>query len=168
MEIVREFGINPGLLLAQIMNFLIVLFVLKKFLYKPLLETLKKRQQTIKEGLEQAEEAKIALEKANQKEEEILRKAQTQAKSLLEEAKQQRVDLLKDAEEKTKKQVELMLKQAREQIEFDTKQAEKQLSAHISDLAVTFLQKSLPEFMTKDEQSVFMQNAVKKLKKKAD
>ena len=57
MEILENFGLNPMLLIAQIVNFLIVLFILKKFLYKPVLEMLKKRQTTIKDGLKQAEEA---------------------------------------------------------------------------------------------------------------
>ena len=65
MEILENFGVNPVLLAAQIVNFIIVLFILKKFLYKPILDLLKKRQFTIKEGLKQAEAtAKEAAAKA--------------------------------------------------------------------------------------------------------
>ncbi|MBU2632677.1 F0F1 ATP synthase subunit B, partial [Patescibacteria group bacterium] len=49
MEIVKQFGLDPVLLVAQIVNFLILLFILKKLLYKPVLELLKKREDTIKE-----------------------------------------------------------------------------------------------------------------------
>ena len=57
MEIIKNFGVEPVLLVAQIINFLIILFILKKFLYKPVLDTLKKREDSIKEGLKQAEES---------------------------------------------------------------------------------------------------------------
>ncbi len=73
MEIIKNFGLNPILLAAQIVNFLIIFFILKKFLYKPVLNVLNKRQVTIKEGLKQAEEARVKLEKVVIEEKDILK-----------------------------------------------------------------------------------------------
>lgn len=168
MEVAQQFGINPILLLAQIVNFLIVLYILKRLLYKPVLETLKKRERTIKEGIEQAEEARIALERAAEKEREILKKAQNEAKKLLDETRAQRTELMAETEKLTKEQAESILKEARSQIVFETAEAERRLSAHISELAVTFLQKSITDLFSESDQELIMKNALKKIKEKAN
>lgn len=168
MESFAQFGLNPILLTAQIINFLVVFFVLKKFLYKPILDTLKNREKTIKDGLKQAEEARLLMENTAKKEAEILKKAQTEAKQLLEETRSQRDEMLKEAEAMTRTQTEAMLKEAREQISFETAAAEKRLSAHISQLATTFLQKSVSELFSDEDQDRIMKNAVKKLKEKTN
>jgi F-type H+-transporting ATPase subunit b len=58
MEILKTFGFDPILLGAQIINFLIIFYLLKRFLYKPVLGMLKTREDKIKEGIKQAEEAR--------------------------------------------------------------------------------------------------------------
>lgn len=168
MEVAQQFGINPVLLAAQIINFLIVLYILKRLLYKPVLQMLRNREKTIREGLEQAEEARLALEKATEKEREILRKAQNEAKKLLDETRTQRAEMMAETEKLTKQQAETILKEARSQIAFETQEAERRLSAHISELAVTFLQKSITELFSESDQELIMKNALKKIKEKAN
>lgn len=164
MESFAQFGLNPVLLIAQIINFLLVFFILKKFLYKPILDTLKNREKTIKEGLKQAEEARLLLENTEKKESEILKKAQAEAKQLLEETRAQRDQILKENEVMTREQTESMLKEARQQISYETAEAEKRLTAHISQLAVIFLQKSVTELFSAEDQERIMKNAIKKMK----
>lgn len=168
MELLHEFGFDPILLIAQIVNFLIVLWILKKFLYKPLLDTLKTRRETIAKGLKDAEEARLMYEKAEERESEILKKAQAEAKKLLEDAKKQHTEMLHTAEENAKNQADIILKEAREQIAFEARETEKRLSGHISQLAVQFLQKSLENAFTEKEQEVIMRQAMKNLKGKVD
>jgi F-type H+-transporting ATPase subunit b len=168
MNLLHQFGVNYILLAAQIINFLIVLWILKKFLYKPVLDTLKNRRETIAKGLKDAEDARLMYEKAEEREKEILRKAQAEAKKLLEEAQKQHVEMLQKASEDAKSQADTILKEAREQIAFEAKETEKRLSGHISQLAVQFLQKSLENAFTDKEQEVIMAQAMKSLKTKAD
>jgi len=166
MEIIQKFGIDPVLLIAQIVNFLIILYLLKRFAYKPILTTLKNREEKIKKGLQDAEESRILLEKATAREQEILRKAQSETKKLLEEAKAQREELFKKSEESTKLQAEKILKEAREQISYEMKEAEKRLTSHVSELAMHFLQKSIEELFSENEQEVIMRTALKNFKTK--
>lgn len=168
MEILNDFGFDPILLGAQIINFLIIFFVLRKFFYKPILEMLQKRQQTIEVGIKQAEEAAKLLERTTEKEKVILKTAQAEAKKLLDEAKQQRMDVLKQTEQETKKQAEIILKEAKAQIVYESKEAEKRLAAHVSELTVIFLQKALVGLFTEQEQDMIMKNALRKMKGKAD
>ena len=166
MEIIKNFGVDPVLLAAQIFNFLIVFFVLKKFLYKPILDLLQKRQGAIREGIKQAEEAKIKLEKVVIEERNILRNAQLQAKKIIEEAKTESIELTKRMNDSAKKQGEKMLNDAKDQILRESKDAEKRLAVNISKLAVSFLEKSLNGFFTPKEQKEVVSNALMKILEK--
>lgn len=165
MEIVKNFGLNPVLLGAQIVNFLIILFLLKKFLYKPVLEVLKKRQIAIKEGLKQAEESRIKLERIVIEEKNILRQAQLQSRKIIEDAKLESVEIAKQVNEEAKKQTEKLLSDTRGQITRESIEVEKRLALNTSKLAVTFLEKALNEFFSSKEQEEIMLQALKRIKK---
>lgn len=165
MDIVKNFGLNPVLLGAQIVNFLIILFILKKVLYKPILNTLKKRQNTIREGLEQAEEARIKLEKVVIEEKNILRNAQLQSKKIIEDAKQELTVITRQANDETKTQTEKLLNDTKEQIVKESIEAEKRLALSTGKLAISFLEKALKEFFSTKEQKEVISNALKKMKK---
>jgi F-type H+-transporting ATPase subunit b len=165
MDILKNFGLNPVLLGAQIVNFLIIMFLLKKFLYKPVLEILKKRQTTIKDGLKQAEEARIKLEKVIIEEKNILRQAQLQSKKIIEDAKQESLEIARQMSLDTKKQTEKLLSDTKEQVTRESIEAEKRLAVNTSKLAVTFLKKALTEFFSSKEQEEVIVNALKKIKK---
>ncbi len=164
MEILKEFGIDGYLLGAQVVNFLIVLFLLKKFLYKPVLELLKKRENTIKEGIEKAEQARIRLEKVVEEEKRILKTATESAKKIIEHAKQDAIDISKQIQEDSKKQAEKMIQDAQSQIARESVNAEKRLTTYIARVAAQFLQKSLSQFFSEKEQKEVLQRAIKELK----
>lgn len=166
MEFIHEFGINPYLLVAQIINFLIIAYLLKRFAYKPVLELLEKRKKTIELGMQQAEQSQKLLEQASEKETALLKNAQISAKKLLEEAKKQNDLLLKQTEESAKKRTEQMLSDAKEHIAFETKQAEKRLEKHITELAIAFLEKAVAELFSKKDQKEVLEKAMKKIKEK--
>lgn len=165
MEIVKNFGLNPVLLGAQIINFLIVFFLLKKLLYKPIIDVLQKRQTTIKEGLKQAENARIKLEKVVIEEKNILRQAQLQSRKIIEDAKQESVAIIRRMNEDAKKQTEKLFNDTKELIVRESAEAEKRLAVNTSKLAVTFLEKALREFFSSKEQEEVISNALKKIKK---
>lgn len=166
MELLKNFGVNPLLLVAQIVNFLVILFVLKRFLYKPVFEVLKNREKTIKEGIEKAQEATLILENAKNEENKILKNAQMESKKLIEDAKEQSVLLAKQLEESAKKRAEIILMEAKEEIQKESKEAETKIMRNISELAVQFLQKSLSELVTKRAQEEIVVKALKQLQKK--
>lgn len=168
MEIFKDFGINPVLIIAQIVNFLIILYVLKRFLYKPVLEVIKKREKSIKEGLKQAEEARVLMEKTAVREREVMKKAQEESRKILEETKKQRDEVLKATEVSAQKRAEQILNEAKKQITFETSKAQKELSMRVSGLAVEFLQKSVAELFSKEDQEVIIKGAITKIKKRVD
>lgn len=168
MEILKEFGVNPLLLVAQAVNFLIVLYILKRFLYKPILEVLKKREKSIKEGLKQAEEARVLMEKTAVREREVIKKAKEESRKLLEETKKQRDEIFKATEVAAQKRATQILDEAKKQITFETAKVQKELSMKVSVLAVEFLQKSVGELFGEEEQEIVIKNAITKIKRRVD
>lgn len=165
MEILKNFGFDPVMLAAQIVNFLIILYILKRFLYKPVLDMLKKREDTIKTGLKQAEESRLLLEKTVEEEKKVLTKAQEEAKKLIEDAKNQALEAAKEVEEETRASTERMIVEARNQISQETKEAEKRLAESASGLAEQILSTSLKEMFPEKDQKTIVDNALKRIKK---
>jgi F-type H+-transporting ATPase subunit b len=112
-ELFRQLGLDWKLLLSQAVNFLLVLLILRAFVYKPLLKIMKERRAKIEEGLQKAaaaanrlaeinELAKDKIKEAEQKALGILRQSEAKAKmvevSILEEAKEKEAELLQNAE----------------------------------------------------------------------
>jgi F-type H+-transporting ATPase subunit b len=168
MEIVEHFGLDPYLFGAQVINFLIVLYLLKRFLYKPVLDLLKKRENEIAEGLKQAEEGKLLLEKAEQKEKDILSKAREEAKKTLEEAKAHALELKEEIEANAKLQSEKILLEAQIKIEENSKEAEKRLVSKISALSIDYLKTALGDMFTEKEQKEILERATANLRKLND
>lgn len=165
MNILKDFGVNPVLLVAQIVNFLIILFLLKRFMYKPVLNILKKRENQIKEGLENAEEGQRKLEVATQKEIQILHKAQTQVDKIISDAKQDAEEIKAKANDSARKEAERMLEQARQNIEQEIKAAEERLTVRIGEIAISLLEKSLTGIFGEKEQKLILKKAQSQLMK---
>ena len=165
MEIIKNFGLDPFLLGAQIINFLIIFFILKGFVYKPVLGILKKREDSIREGLKQAEEGKFFLDEALEKEKKILQEAHRRAEKIMKDARDQSIENGKEVAENTKKQAESMMTTAREQMMQEAKEAEKKIAIKVSELAVEFLQKSMRDIFGDKEQEELTQAALKKMRK---
>ncbi|MBI4079598.1 MAG: F0F1 ATP synthase subunit B [Candidatus Levybacteria bacterium] len=168
MELVKNFGIDPILFIAQIVNFVIVLLVLKRFLYRPVLDMLKQREETINQGQKQAQEAQALLEKIQKEEQKVLQRAKEQAQKMLDDAKKQTHVLQEQMEEHARNRTEKMIRQAKEQIEQETKDAETRLTKNISTLAITYLNKAISEIMTPESQEEIMSKALRVLKKKTN
>jgi F-type H+-transporting ATPase subunit b len=166
MEIFEIFGLNGLIIAAQVVNFLVILYIMKRFLYKPLFTVLEKRQQLAKEAVEKADESTKALEKAEAQEKDIVKKAQTTASQIIADAKEEAASINKKAEENAKKQTEKMIADAKSQIVQETAQAQAQLNNYVAKLSVDLLKKSLANVFTEKEQAEIVERAVKEMQKR--
>ncbi len=87
-EFIRHFGIDWKLFLAQAVNFFILLFVLKKFAYGPILELFRKRRTEIQEGIAMRREAEKHLREVDSEKQKILSNAEREAISLIDHARE--------------------------------------------------------------------------------
>lgn len=164
MEIIKNFGLDPIFLAAQVVNFLIILYVLKRFLYKPILELLKKREDAIKEAVRKNEEARILLEKASLEEKAVLKRAEAFAKKIIDDAKSHAAETAKEIEDISKKQTEKILADASSQIKKEAAETEKRLTLTVSKIAIEFLEKSLKQLFSEKEQKEILKKALKEMK----
>ena len=165
MEILKTFGLNPYLTIAQIINFLILLYILKRYLYPPLFKVFKKREELIRESIEKAEENQKVLEKTKAQEKEVIIKAKITADEIIKEAKEQSAEILKKAEVATKQKTDKMIQDAKTQIELETTEAQKQLNQYVMKLSLNLLRKSLGNVFTEKEQSELVAKAMKEMQK---
>lgn len=162
MEIIKNFGINPYLLGAQVINFLILFFLLKKFAYKPILSMLDKRKSIIEKGLKDAKESQIAFEKAIEEEKKILKKAQSVSEKILSDSRDQAEVIADEMKVQTKNRIDQMLKESKNEMERRGVQMEKTLAVSSGKLAVEMVEKFLSDMIDKKDQ----ENAIKKLSEK--
>lgn len=123
MEIIEKFGIDWKTLLAQIINFLIVLGVLYKFAYKPILKLLHERTRKIAKS----------LKTANEMEEKLGQLAQTREK-IIKEAKEQAQTILKQAEKQGQTQSALLISQAKKDSQDLLQKTESEIQTARADL----------------------------------
>lgn len=164
MDILKNFGVDPILLAAQIVNFLIIFWLLKRFAYKPIFAMLEKRKRLIEEGVTNAQKSEEVLNEALEKEKNILKKAQTASEQLLLDAQKQAQEVLHTAEEHAKVRVEKILDDAKKEIDEQRQEAEKQLSKHTAQLAVDLLGKYLSSVVDSKTQKEVVEKVAKKLK----
>jgi F-type H+-transporting ATPase subunit b len=147
-------------LIIQAVNFIILLIVLHRFLYKPLLAKMEERAGAIKKSLDEAQAARA--EAARQQEENAarLRAAYTEAAAIREQA-------LKDAGEEQRRLVEAargesqrMIESAKAQLEADVRKAREELRREVSDLAVAVAEKLIRKSLRDEDHRRIVDEAI--------
>jgi len=164
MEILSEFGFDLKLFVAQILNFLVLAFLFKKFLYKPLLGAVKKREEVIKKGLVNAEKAEKALLNAEEKQDEILNKAAKEAEKIIGESrKSAQLDADRIISE-SKSESDRIIENAKEQAKLEKEEIEKQVSSIAAEASQKILDSVISELFTDKEKDEILKRSLKKIK----
>jgi F-type H+-transporting ATPase subunit b len=166
MEIIQKFGLETKLFLFQLANFLIIVFILRKFLFAPLRKMLEKRKHKIEQSLKDAENAKAALNIASLERKKILSEAQVNAAKLatsvkiaIEEEKQKAI---LDA----KNQSESIIDEAKHQAGLEFDNISKQLGKMSINLSEKVLTKVLSDLFSEEEKQKLMLRALEKIDEK--
>lgn len=165
MEILQQFGFKPELFIAQVVNFLILAYIFKRFLYKPLLSVIKKREKTIAQGLKDAEAATVLKEETEKQRNEILKKTRKEAEGIVDEAKKTSEELRLQMREETKKEAERLMKEAKEQAEQQMQKMEKKLTDMSLTLSQDLLNNVTKNLFTEEERKQIIKRSVSELKK---
>jgi F-type H+-transporting ATPase subunit b len=144
-ELIKTFHIETNLIIAQLVNFTIVLLVLYKFAYKPILKALNDRTGKIEKGIKNAEEAQNKLAEIAQKEKEILSEAKKEAQKIIAEAEKVGVKNKEEIIAESKKQSEKILADAEKKIESEKNKMFAEVKAEVADLIVAATGKIINE-----------------------
>lgn len=163
MEIFNLLGLEPKLFIAQIVNFIILFFILKLFLYKPVLQMLEERNKKIKQGLDDAENAKKTLISADNEKIGILKDAKLNADKILENTKISAELFKQKTSEDAKKQAADIVENAKKLAKDEFDKANRQVGEISVDISKKIVAKILSEIFTEEEKNAVLAKAVNKI-----
>ena len=144
---------STGLFLWQTIIFIVLIFALRKFAWKPIVGTVNDREQSIKDALASAENAKKEMENLTADNERILKEARAEREMMIKEARDLKTKMISDAKEETKATTDKMIIQAQEAIENEKKSAMADLKNQVASLSVEIAEKVIKgELSNKDKQ----------------
>ena len=155
-----------GLLFWMLLSFSIVLYILKKFAWKPILQGLKSREESISRALKQAEEAKAEVAKIHELNLELAEKARVEREKDFQEAKTFRDKLIEEARIEAKAEAQKMIDKARDVIKQEKEAAKKELYVTVTSLALDISEKILrKQFADKEKQKDYIESLLKEMSK---
>lgn len=167
VDMVREtaetFGWNPGLFLSQVVSFVIVAFLLRRFAYKPILAVLEERRQRIADGLLNADKIKQELAEAEKRYAEILAKANEQAQKMIDEARESSAHLAERKQQEAIAAAEQIMAKAHEAGEIERERTMADLKRQLGRLVVETTAKVTGKILTSDDQKRLQEEAARQL-----
>ena len=153
-----------GLMFWMLVTFLTILFLLKKFAWKPILKMLKDREESIENAIQSAERAKqemVALQAGNEK---ILAEARAERDNLLKEARETKDAIINEAKTKAKVEADRLVALARETINAEKMAAVTELKNQVATLSIDIAEKILKEHLSADDkQKALVNNLMKEV-----
>jgi F-type H+-transporting ATPase subunit b len=142
--------VNPGLIFWTVITFVILLLILKKMAWKPILAALSQREDAIKESLEKAEKAKEEAQKVLKENQASIAKAEEESKKIIEQSRAY-ADKLKDQMLKdSKEQAQKIIQDATSEIERKKEETFNELKTKVAEIAIQAAEKLLDENLNKD------------------
>lgn len=160
-SIFEALGLNWTLLIEQAVAFLILVWILGKFVYPVLIKSIDTRREQIEAGLKEAQESRMALEKAEAKVDEVLAQARADADAILARSHQEAGAMVAEAEAKAKQHAEQIVNDARMQLETDVRKAREQLKADTIGLVAAATEKVIDEKLDVKKDASLIDKALK-------
>ena len=150
-KLISEFSV--GLFFWQTMIFVVLLFLLRKYAWGPILGAVNERETSIKDALASAEAARAEMETLQSDNQRILKEARAEKEALLKEARNTRADLINTAKEEAQEEAQKILAQAQEAIQNEKRAAISELKEQVGSIAMDIAEKVLQkELESKDKQ----------------
>ncbi len=144
---------DVGILFWTFISFAVLLFLLKKFAWKPIVRTVNDREQSIREALASAEKARLEMQNLTADNERILKEARVEREALLKEAREIKSKMIADAKDEAQIQASKLIEQAKTAIQSEKKAAISELKNQVAELSVSIAEKVLQEELSsKDKQ----------------
>jgi F-type H+-transporting ATPase subunit b len=160
-ELIKTFHIDWKLVIAQLVNFAIVLFVLKKFAYGPVLKMMTERTEKIEKGIENAENASKKLAEITEKEKEVLVEARKQAQEILANAEAVSLKNKEEIVSEAKAQAEKILSDSAKKIEAEKNQMMQEVKGQIAELVVAATGKVIDEKMDSEKDKALIEKSIR-------
>jgi F-type H+-transporting ATPase subunit b len=155
--------LDPGLYIWTIVIFLTLLALLAKFAWRPLLQALDARQESIRRSLDDAAKAKQELERLQTESQRILAEARGEAESILARTRDDANRFRDELRQKAQQEAAAIVKNAGKQIELETTRALQQIRHEAVDLSVAIASKLLQRNVSKQDNERLIEDTFKQL-----
>ena len=156
--------LDPGLFIWTILTFLLLLFVLAKFAWKPLLKMLKDREELIRSSLEDAEKAKEELERLNDEGEVIVNQARSEAQTILSEGKAAATKLKEETLAGAKEQAKNIISEAEKQINVEKDKAINEIKSEVVNLSLNISKKLINKNLSPEDNKALIDESLSNVK----
>jgi F-type H+-transporting ATPase subunit b len=154
-----------GLVVWHSIAFLLLMFLLAKFAWKPVLKSIKEREDSIDNALASAEKAKIEMARLTSENEELLKAARIERDAILAEAKTLKDQILSDAKVQAQTEGAKLIEQAKKEIDDQKKRAMAEVKNQVSELSLVIAKKVLErEFSDESKQEALVADLLKDIR----
>ena len=155
--------VEPGLFIWTILVFVVLLTLLKKFAWGPLLVALEERQEGIRKSLDDAEQARKELEQVQRDAKAILSKARAEADSILSETRVDAEKVRDDLRQQAQNEAQSIVQNAERQIQLETDRAVSQIREEAVELSLSIASKLIRRNLTKEDNQALIDEALKQV-----
>jgi len=157
---------DPGLYIWTIATFLILLWLLAKFAWRPLLEALERRQESIRKSLDDAQQAKQELERLHGESQRILATGRAEADRILSNTRSDANRFREELKQKAQAEAAGIVKNAERQIEMETARALQQIRKEAVDLSVAIASKLLERNVSKEDNERLIEETFRQIEER--
>ena len=148
-KLINDFSF--GLFIWQVVIFVGLIFLLKKFAWKPILDAVNEREQGIKNALESAENARNEMQNLQSDNQRILQEARAERDAMLKDAREMKEKMVADAKNEAQEQGQKMIDQAKAAIESEKNAAMADLKSQVATLSLSIAEKILKDELSNKE-----------------
>jgi F-type H+-transporting ATPase subunit b len=148
-KLINDFSF--GLFIWQVLIFVGLIFLLKKFAWKPILDAVNDREEGIKNALESAENARKEMQNLQADNQRILQEARLERDNMLKDAREMKEKMVADAKNEAQTQGQKMIEQAKAAIESEKNAAMAELKLQVSTLSLSIAEKVLKDELSNKE-----------------
>ena len=155
--------VDPGLFIWTIVTFLVLLTLLAKFAWRPLLQALDARQNAIRKSLDDAQQAAKELERLNLESAQIINRARVDAEAIVSQSRSDGDRLREEIKQKARAEADHIVKNAERQIQLETSRALEQIRREAVDLSVLIASKIIQRNLSKEDNERLIDEALKQV-----
>lgn len=158
-KLINDFSF--GLFFWQIAILVVLIYLLKKFAWGPILSSLNSREEGIKDALESAEKARIEMQNLKADNDKLLHEARVERDAILKEAREMKEKVIADASEEAQKKADKIVASAKESIELEKQAAMSELKNQVANLSIEIAEKVVrKELSDKKEQHQMIEKMI--------
>ena len=155
---------DPGLFIWTILTFLVLLFLLAKFAWRPLLAALESRQEDIRKSLDDADRAKKELEQVQEESSRIVTKARVDADAIIASSRADASKLQDELKQKARAEADGIIQSAQKEIQRQTEQSLSQIRGEAVDLSLMIASKLIQKNLSAEDNDKLIENALSQIR----